>query len=157
MGFPRQERWSGLPFLPPGDLPDPGIKPQSPALAGGFFTTELPGKPHIYFTIRHQNYRVPEKRPDPSSSNLIQDRYGHCHLPPTSQDPQPTKCLALGWQVFPLSRLKILLYIYYLFWAMLSLHCCTRAFSICSEQGLFTSCVHGLLIMVASPVAECGL
>ena len=34
MGFPRQEPWSRLPFPPPGDLPDPGIKPGSPALAG---------------------------------------------------------------------------------------------------------------------------
>ena len=33
MGFPRQDYWSGLSFLPPGDLPDPGIKPESPALA----------------------------------------------------------------------------------------------------------------------------
>ena len=41
----RQEYWSGLPFPPPGDLPDPGIEPKSPALAGGFFTAELPGKP----------------------------------------------------------------------------------------------------------------
>ena len=32
MGFSRQEYWNGLPFLPPGDLPDPGIKPESPAL-----------------------------------------------------------------------------------------------------------------------------
>ena len=32
MGFFRQEYWSGLPFLPPGDLSDPGIKPMSPAL-----------------------------------------------------------------------------------------------------------------------------
>ena len=41
--FPRQEYWSGLPFLSPGDLPDPGIEPASPAspaLAGGFLTTE---------------------------------------------------------------------------------------------------------------------
>ena len=38
-GFPRQEYWSGLPFPPPGDLPDPGIKPVSLALAGGFFNT----------------------------------------------------------------------------------------------------------------------
>ena len=41
-GIPRQRYWSGLPFLPPGDLPDPGIKPRSPAspaLAGGFFAT----------------------------------------------------------------------------------------------------------------------
>ena len=44
MGFSRQEYWSGLPFLPPGDLPDPGIEPTSPALAGGIFTAELPGK-----------------------------------------------------------------------------------------------------------------
>ena len=34
MEFSRQEDWSGLPFPPPGDLPDPGIKPMSPALAG---------------------------------------------------------------------------------------------------------------------------
>ena len=45
MGFPRQEYWSGLPFPSPGDLPNPGIKPASLALAGGFFTTEPPGKP----------------------------------------------------------------------------------------------------------------
>ena len=41
-GILRQEHWSGLPCPPPGDLPDPGIKPTSlvsPALAGGFFTT----------------------------------------------------------------------------------------------------------------------
>ena len=37
--FPRQEYWSELPFHSPGDLPYPGIKPRSPALAGGFFTT----------------------------------------------------------------------------------------------------------------------
>ena len=44
MGFPRQEYWSGLPFPSPGDLPDPGIEPESlvsPALAGGFFTTSI--------------------------------------------------------------------------------------------------------------------
>ena len=44
MGFPKQESWSGLPFPPPGDLPDPGIKCVSPALAGRFFTTVSPGK-----------------------------------------------------------------------------------------------------------------
>ena len=37
MGFPRQEYWSGLPHSSPGDLPDPGIEPTSPALVGGFF------------------------------------------------------------------------------------------------------------------------
>ena len=41
IGFSRQEYWSGLPFPPPGDLPDPGIEPKylgSPALVVGFFT-----------------------------------------------------------------------------------------------------------------------
>ena len=51
MGFSRQEYWSGLPCPPPGDLPDPGIKPasfMSPALAGGFFTTNFTWEvPHI--------------------------------------------------------------------------------------------------------------
>ena len=47
MGFPRQECWSGLPSSSPGDLPDPGIKRASPALAGGFFTTEPLGKPKV--------------------------------------------------------------------------------------------------------------
>ena len=45
IGFPRQEYWSRLPSLPPGDLPLPGIEPKSPALAGVFVTTEPPGKP----------------------------------------------------------------------------------------------------------------
>ena len=44
MGFSRQEYWSGLPCPSPGDLPNAGIKPASPALAGGFFTTEPSGK-----------------------------------------------------------------------------------------------------------------
>ena len=48
MGFPRQEYWSGLPFPSPGYLSNPGIEPNSPALAGGFFTTEPQGKPKLY-------------------------------------------------------------------------------------------------------------
>ena len=46
MGLPRQEYWSGLPFLSLGDLPNPGIELESPALAGGFFTIESPRNPH---------------------------------------------------------------------------------------------------------------
>ena len=38
-GFSRKQYWSGLPFPTPGDLPNPGIQPASPTLAGGFFTT----------------------------------------------------------------------------------------------------------------------
>ena len=40
MGFSRQEYWSWLLFPPPGDFPDPGMEPTSPALAGGFLNTE---------------------------------------------------------------------------------------------------------------------
>jgi len=47
MGFSREEYQSALPFPSPGDVPDLGIGPSSPALAGGFFTTELPGKPYL--------------------------------------------------------------------------------------------------------------
>ena len=42
MEFSRQEYWSGLPFPTPWDIPDPGIEPASPALAGGFFATKPP-------------------------------------------------------------------------------------------------------------------
>ena len=61
MGFPRQEYWSQLPFLSPGDLPNPGIELVSlvsPALAGGFSTTELPGK-----SLREASKNQPAKRP----------------------------------------------------------------------------------------------
>ena len=45
MVFSRQEYWSGLPFTAPGDLPNPGIKPRSPALQADSLPTELRGKP----------------------------------------------------------------------------------------------------------------
>ena len=48
MVFPRQEYWNVLPFPSPVDLTDLGIEPPSPALVGGFFNTELPGKPKYY-------------------------------------------------------------------------------------------------------------
>ena len=60
MGFSRQEYWSGLPLPSPGALPDPGralVEPtslESPALSGGFFTTEPPGK--STFMIDTHNY-----------------------------------------------------------------------------------------------------
>ena len=50
MEFPRQESWSRLPLPTLRDFPDPGIKPvspESPTMAGGFFTTEPPGKPSL--------------------------------------------------------------------------------------------------------------
>ena len=56
MGFPRQEYWSGLPSPSPRDLPNPGIKPASLALAGGFFTTEPPGK-YVYINCNQMELK----------------------------------------------------------------------------------------------------
>ena len=59
MEFPRQEDWSGLSFpsLPsPGDLPDPGIEPESPALVGVFFDTEPPRK--LIMSFSHKKNKI---------------------------------------------------------------------------------------------------
>ena len=49
MGFPRQEYWRGLPFPSSGNIPDLGIEYVPPALAGGFFAAEPPGKPNLFY------------------------------------------------------------------------------------------------------------
>ena len=51
MGFSRQGYWSGLPFPSPGDLPNPGIKPRSPALQADALLSEPPGPKYFYCTI----------------------------------------------------------------------------------------------------------
>ena len=66
MGFPKQEYWSGLPFPSPGNLPNPGIKPTSlgsPALAGGVFTTEPPGKPLTSGSVQFSSVASDSLRP----------------------------------------------------------------------------------------------
>ena len=45
MGFSRQEYWSGLPFPPPGDLPDPETESRSPVLQADCLQSQPPGKP----------------------------------------------------------------------------------------------------------------
>ena len=60
LGFPRQEYWSELPFSSPGDLPDPGIEPESPALQADSLLTKLQGKPQA--NGLHNNKRVNKKR-----------------------------------------------------------------------------------------------
>ena len=73
-GFSRQEYWSGLPFLSPGELPDSGIEPGSPTLQADTFTSEPPGKPpggsftYVYFH---------------SHVEMALSAYLHCHQPPT--------------------------------------------------------------------------
>ena len=62
-GIPRQEYWSGLPFPSPGDLPNLGIEPMSPAVAGGFFTTEPPGKlTHVILSLSVGNKKPKYKK-----------------------------------------------------------------------------------------------
>ena len=70
MGFPRQESWSGLPFLSPRDLPDPGIEPASSALAGGSFSAEPSGKP-VNISCCH---RVPVERGEVATVTSIPEQ-----------------------------------------------------------------------------------
>ena len=75
MEFPRQEYWGRLPFPPPRDLTKPGIKhayPESPALVGGFFTTEPPGEPSQYYKAL-KNELVPSSQMHPSYNPKILD------------------------------------------------------------------------------------
>ena len=53
MGFSRQEYWSELPFPPPGDLPNPGIKPKSPAFQADALLPEPSGKPELKSQLSH--------------------------------------------------------------------------------------------------------
>ena len=72
-GFSRQEYWSGLPCSPPGDLPNPGIKPRSPTLEADSLQSEPPGKPkntgvgslahlQLIFPTQESNWDLPHGR-----------------------------------------------------------------------------------------------
>ena len=54
MGFPRQEYWSGFPDSQPGDLSDPGVEPETPALQVDSLPSKLPGKPnnHVFSSVQ---------------------------------------------------------------------------------------------------------
>ena len=61
MGLPSQEYWSRLPFPPPGDLPDEGIEPRSPALQADSLPPKPPGKPGnagLCFRLQTRAYRM---------------------------------------------------------------------------------------------------
>ena len=64
MGFSRQEYWSGLSFPSPGDLPDPGIEPRSPALQADALTSEPPGRElqikiwKYHYTLQRSNSKI---------------------------------------------------------------------------------------------------
>ena len=63
MGFSRQEYWSGLPFPSPGDLPDPGIEPASPALQADALPSEPPWKPYSEVLLLSHFSRVDSVQP----------------------------------------------------------------------------------------------
>ena len=79
MGFSRQEYWSGLPFLSPGDLPNSGIEPRSTYIPGGFFTiwaTRESLSPYIASAI----LRVGAKGLEPSWRGLFMKKlWWNCH------------------------------------------------------------------------------
>ena len=58
VGFSREEYWSGLPFPSPGDLPNPGIKPGSPALQADTLLSEPPGKPSVQAYFFHSFWKI---------------------------------------------------------------------------------------------------
>ena len=62
MEVSRQERWSGLPFPSPGDLPDPGIKPGSPTLQADALPSKPPGKPQMNLSMKQK--QAPRQRTD---------------------------------------------------------------------------------------------
>ena len=97
MGFPRQEYWNGLPFPSPRDLHDQGIKFMSPALAGGFFTPEPPGKPEISHTnkIEHSNHKKSREGAKACDSNPSRERKA-VSLSPTLPPPLSHLCLSLS-------------------------------------------------------------
>ena len=88
VGFSRQEHWSRLPCPPPGDLPDPGIKPlslMSPALDGGLFTTSA-----TCYTLHTNSFSVPSSSKFPLVPQL-----------PTSQPANPVFISAEETPVLP--------------------------------------------------------
>ena len=93
VGFPRQEHWSGLPSPSPGDLPNLGIEPVSPSLAGGFFTTELPGKSiHVCVYIYGDIYLYIHIRSDQISHSVVSDSlrpHESQHARPPCPSPSP--------------------------------------------------------------------
>ena len=74
MGFSRQECWSGLPFSSPGDLPDPGIEPGSPALQADALPSEPPGKSQNKIRVSNFPTIIQHSSGSPSYSNQRRKR-----------------------------------------------------------------------------------
>ena len=122
MGFSRQEYWSGLPFLSPGDLPDPGIKPPSPSLQADSLPL-TPGKPFVDYKalFKEENFlllsSLLEKTFPPllCTSNSCPDcsagLFVFCYPVVTkqnfgSEDRTRLTCPILSWLVSPVSCVR---------------------------------------------------
>ena len=104
MGFSRQGYWSGLPCLPPGDLPNPGIKLASLALAGGFFTTSA-----TWEVLLEQSFCVLKAHSDLYVTSCDQDHMALCMCAqswPTLGDPMD--CSQPGSSVHGILQARIL-------------------------------------------------
>ena len=100
-GFSRQEYWSGLPFPPPGELPDPGIEPTSPTspvLAGKFFISASPGKEGI-----NDPQVVEAEFAGEEALSCLMGAPGSSHRrppPSSSSSLLPASHLSLGFEMF---------------------------------------------------------
>ena len=93
MGFSRPEYWRGLPFPSPGDLPDPGIKPGSPALQADSLPSEPPGKPLTLIRAMEMNRH----------SRVWGLQVGHLKV--SGKAPLPARPVTEGiWEAFLLFR-----------------------------------------------------
>ena len=89
MEFSRQECWSSLPFPPAGDLPNPGMEPtspESPSLAGGFFTAEPPRKSDLHVGRCLSHFFSAEVK-----SKLHAQWHGKCFKTHLCQSSEPTR------------------------------------------------------------------
>ena len=97
MGFSRPEYWSGKPFPSPGDLPNPGIKPRSPALQVDSLPAEPPGKPLV-----ESNYRVASAAKSLQSCPTVCDPIDGS--PPGSPVPGILQARTLEWVAISFSN-----------------------------------------------------
>ena len=108
VGFSKQEYWSGLPFPSPGDLPNPGMKPRSPALQADSLPTEPPGKPvfpettlSLGFKCMSLNAYFPQ--PFALNSQLLLNFPSAVPLPPSAYEgrsqvsPDPSRLFLRCW------------------------------------------------------------
>ena len=99
MELSRQEYWSGLPCPPPGDLPDPGMEPRSPALAGRFFTLAPPGKPMPVYIPPKWNQGLSPQNESRDSKRYLYTHIHHSTIQNSPKGKQP-KCLSKDEWIF---------------------------------------------------------